>query len=246
MNYCDSHIHCAMYDSWEPFNNGPVCSVSHSIEEWHMLTRLQEKYQCICTSFGIHPQNPDAELIPFLESLLKSHAINAVGEAGFDLFSDEYINHIKEQEEVWFLQLELAASYQKPLIVHCRKALDRIFGSVQKLKGIPSVVFHSWAYSPQEAFSLRKKGVNAYFSFGKPLLNNHKNAQMSAASLPLEWILLETDGPYQSLKGEPFTKPSDIVKVYDKLCSLRGIKIEELSQICTNFIRVFSPSVVLP
>lgn len=200
----------------------------------------------MCTSFGIHPQNPDAGLLPFLVSILQKGNINAIGEAGFDLFTEEFSKHIKDQEEVWMMQLELAIQYQKPLIIHCRKGLDRIFSSVQKLKKVPAAVFHSWAYPPQEAYSFRNKGVNAFYSLGKPLLNNHKNAQLSASSLPLEWILLETDGPYQTLKGEKITSPCDIVKVYEKVSSLRGVEIETLSQVYTNFIQVFSPSAAVP
>ncbi len=243
MVYCDSHIHSAMYDSWEPFQNSPVCASVHSIEEWNRLEVLYNRYPtCTYKSFGVHPQNPDSSLLSFLESLLKKNALHAIGEAGFDLYTQEFRNTIRMQEEVWFEQLRMAQMYHKPLVVHCRKALDRLFASVYQLKKIQAVVFHSYAYSYEEALSFRKKGVNAYFSFGKPLLNNHKNAIRSVTELPLEWILLETDGPYQTLKDEVKTVPSDIAKVYNAVSSFRGIPLENLKQIEKNFMNVFSSS----
>lgn len=240
MIYSDAHIHCSMYDLWSPVGNSPVCSAAHSEEEWEKLCLLKNQYPSIIyTSFGVHPQNPDQSLLPFLENILKTQHLDAVGEAGFDFFTKEYKENKKEQEEAWFNQLELASRYNKPLIIHCRKALDKIFASFSQLKKLRAVVFHSYAYSPEEAASIRKKGINAYFSFGKPLLNNHKNALRCAAELPLEWILLETDGPFQTLRNEIATQPSDIVRVYEFVSALRSVHLEALYQVNKNFMNVF-------
>lgn len=243
MIYSDAHIHCSVYDSWQPFENSPVCSAAHSEKEWEKLCLLKKQYPgLIYTSFGVHPQNPDHSLVFTLEKILKTQHPDAVGEAGFDLFTAEYKENIKKQEDVWYAQLELAQQYNKPLIIHCRKALDKIFASSAQLRTLKAVVFHSYSYSPEEAASLRKKGINAYFSFGKPLLNNHKNALRCASLLPLEWILLETDGPYQTLKDELMTIPADIFSVYTQLSSLRSIRVEALNQVNINFMNVYSSS----
>lgn len=241
MRYSDAHIHCGIYESWEPFENSPVCSAAHWVEDWEKLCQIKKKHDSyVYTSFGIHPQNPDTSLIAYLENILQTQHLDAIGETGFDLFTEDYKNSVRAQEEVWHAQLELAYQYNKPVIVHCRKALEKIFSSVPLLKKLKAVVFHSFANSPQEAISLRNKGINAYFSFGKPILSNHKNALRSAASLPLEWILLETDGPYQTLKGEDKTNPSDIKKVYEMLAALRSIPIEDLEMVNANFMTVFA------
>jgi TatD DNase family protein len=229
-----------MYDYWKPVQNSHVCSAAHSIAEWNTLCLLKEQYKdLLSVSFGIHPQNPDPSLLPFLKKLLEQNSINAIGEAGFDLYTDGFKEQLSVQKLVWYEQLELALSYSKPLVVHSRKALDLIFASAPLLKKIPSVVFHSYSNSPEEAVSLRKKGINAFFSFGKPLLNNHKNALRCAAHLPLEWILLETDGPYQTLRGECITPPEDIIKVYSFFSSIRNSSEDSLCQVEKNFFSVF-------
>jgi TatD DNase family protein len=104
-----------------------------------------------------------------------------------------------------------------------------IFESIEKLKKIKAVIFHSFSGSVTEANSLRKKGVNAFFSFGKPILNGNKNAMDCVKNLPLEWLLLETDSPYQTLKGEVFTPPTDILKVYEQFVKLRKDENEIIS-----------------
>ena len=165
-------------------------------------------------------------------NMTKYDRISAIGEIGFDLFTKEFKSTFNEQSEIWNIQLELAIKYDKPIIVHCRKGMCHIFESIEKLKKIKAVIFHSFSGSITEANSLRKKGVNAFFSFGKPILNGNKNAMDCVKNLPLEWLLLETDSPYQTLKGETFTPPTDILKVYEQVFNFR----KESSEIITSKI----------
>lgn len=238
MRYCDAHIHLAQLSVLPDMSENLFCSASHSVGEWEKNAALQKKHpNHIFTSFGLHPQNPDEKLLPFLENLLGSpQPPDIIGEIGFDLFNEKYKASEKKQEAVWQVCLDLAISYKKPILVHTRKAMHKIFNSVSDLKKIPAVIFHSYPGSFIEAESLLKKGVHAFFSFGKPLLNGHKNALSSAAKLGLDCILLETDAPYQTLKGEKETRPEDIRRVYEKLASLRDIPIAVLArQIEKNF-----------
>lgn len=199
--------------------------------------------EIITASFGIHPQNPDSSYISFLETLLEENRIQAVGEAGFDLYEPRFCAQEKEQLLVWNVQTELAARYNKPLIVHCRRAMPYLFRDSKQLSRLSTVVFHSWPGSAVEAFSLLKRGVHAYFVIGKQVLNGNKRALVSAQQLPLEMLLAETDAPYQTLKGQTETPSEDICAVYRKIADLRGMELAELTkQIYCNFVRAFSIS----
>lgn len=191
-------------------------------------------------SFGIHPQAPSVDELQFLESLLKKNEIVAIGECGFDLFNDNYKTTLEAQEEAWNVQLELSIKYQKPLIIHCRKALHLIFKYASVLKKIKAIVFHGWAGSVGEARSLLSKGVNAYFCIGKALLRGQKSQIEMASSFDISRILTETDAPYMRLKEEPFSSLTDIVQVVDEITKLRKITEEELNDILlSNFNSVF-------
>ena len=314
----DAHLHLCdipqvekeiefFFSKYDKIRQYSICTSSHSLQDWkincHIINKIRQKYDNdkikICHSFGVHPQNPDKNILYDLETLLKydktsenmttkydtseikydknmtnsikydnvkkkydTHSENmtskydtseikydnsienitkydkvfAIGECGFDLFTDEYKSSFVEQKEIWNTQLELAIKYDKPIIVHCRKGMCHIFESTEKLKKITSVIFHSFPGSVTEANSLRKKGVNAFFSFGKPILNGNKNAMDCVKNLPLEWLLLETDSPYQTLKGEVFTPPTDILKVYEQVFNLRKENSEIIaSKIYENF-----------
>lgn len=177
------------------------------------------------TSFGIHPQKTDLSQKDFLIELLENNKIDAIGECGFDLFTDDFKANIENQEKAWSLQLECAVKYEKPLVVHGRKCTHLFFRDIKILKKVPAVIFHSWAGTFLEAASMLQKGVNAYFSFGKPVINGKKSAIECVKRLKRERILFETDSPYQTLKGEKETLPQDILKVYEEARKLRGEEI---------------------
>ena len=199
-------------------------------------------------SFGIHPQavNPSymekdfSSDLAYLESLCAAKKIVAIGECGFDFFTPEYKATAKEQQSVFEAQLALAQKYGLPLVLHLRKSIEKIFTYSRELKKVPAVIFHSFPGTLREAESLKKHGLNAFFSFGKPLLNGKKSAIDCVKNLPVENLLFETDAPYQTLKGETETFPEEIKRVYEKAAEIRAISMEELSILIEkNFSRAF-------
>lgn len=248
MIYCDAHFHlvqCGKMPVDEEKNEYYSCTCAHCPEEFLEQEKLIAQYQNlnkykILSSYGIHPQDPKVEYAPFLEKLLNEKRISAIGEAGFDLFTEEYRLNKKAQEEAWKIQTELAAEYKVPLVVHDRKALDEIFSSSKILSKIQAVVFHSFAFGVKEADSILNHNVNAYFSFGKQIMNGNKKSIDCVKNLPIEKLLLETDAPYQTLKGEIKTYPDEIKKVYEEASRIRQCDLIYLSEkLMINFSKVF-------
>ena len=73
------------------------------------------------------------------------------------------------------------------------------------------------------------------------MLNGNKKSIGCVKELPLERILLETDAPYQTLKGEEKTSPLQIKQVYEKTCEIRSMNMEELENcVLKNFFTAFN------
>jgi len=220
-----------------------ACSCSHSIEEWQKVQSFEKK-ENIIFSYGLHPQSAGfiniKECADFLESLLQKNQIAAIGEAGFDYFTKEFKDQAEVQEEIFNIQLDLALKYKKPLVIHCRKANHKLFEYSRQLKKLPSVLFHSFMGPEREARSLLNHGINSYFSFGKQLMNNNKKVLECGEKLPLSCLLLETDAPFQFLKGEKYTSPSDIERIYQAFFNLRSERPEAIYlSLENNFINLF-------
>ncbi|MDR2766938.1 MAG: TatD family hydrolase [Treponema sp.] len=216
---------------------------------------------CCC---AIHPQLPLAlktESAPFpfsppfsigaeLEALERRAAegrLAAIGETGFDLYDAAYRETGAEQEKLFAAQLEIAASYGLPLVLHVRRALHKIFACTKQLKKIPAVVFHSWPGTSDDGFSLLRRGVNAFFSFGTALLLNHQHALRSCALFPAERLLAETDAPYQSPRFREYSSYRDCKAVLSAMADLRkaggqnangGTEPETI--VDRNFYRIFT------
>ena len=212
----------------------------------------EDKAPPVFCCFALHPQlseDPDFSFksgIELLESLAAEGRLDAVGETGFDLYDARYRAGEKIQDEIFPRHFETALRYGLPLVLHVRRAMHKIFPYSKELKKLPVVIFHSWPGTRGEGEALLRHGINAYFSFGAVVLKNHKEAIASAAVFPPERLLLETDAPYQPLRGKSFSSWTDL----DAIC--RGIAAsrkeagspcsepEELEKQTTeNFFRVF-------
>ena len=253
-NFCyfDAHFHLGdCLEQLRPFDKlrDPIpfvwtgCSCFHSPEEWNkcVVPELVEgPNKKIYFSYGLHPQSAGwidvKQCADFLEKLLQQNKLNAIGEAGFDYFTPEFREHTALQEEMFNIQLQLALQYNKPMVIHARKANNKLFEYSRQFKKLPAVLFHSFMGPAREAKSLLDHGINAYFSFGKQLMNNNKKVIECAKNLPLKTLLAETDAPFQYLKGEQYTPLSDIKKVYKAFFDLRQ---ENRDEVCSTFKQNF-------
>ena len=229
-NLFDAHFHYAVCKGMgieiPDFGEGiswQGISCAHSKEEYEIQKNAPA---CVIQAYGMHPQNAANENIEdsrgFLENLLSKNLISFIGEAGFDFFTDEYKAAASLQEEIWNIQLELALKYSKGLVVHCRKANHKLFEYSKQLRQVPEVLFHSFMGPPAEARSLLERGINAYFSFGKQIMNGNKKAIACVQELPWERVLSETDAPFQFLKGEKYTNLSEIEAIIHKMFDLKN------------------------
>ena len=210
--------------------------------------------------FGVHPQLPavmtgnggsyaDREITDGLETLQKlaeAGRIAALGEFGFDLYDAAFRETEKTQDILFAAHLETAINYNLPAILHVRRAMRKIFAAAKKLSKCKAVVFHSWPGTLEEARSLLRHGINAYFSFGNTIMLNHKQAIQCCSLLPTERLLTETDAPFQPRRGEKYSTWADLPLILKTAANLRGEsgnKIDESeleTQIEINFRQAFN------
>ena len=75
-----------------------------------------------------------------------------------------------------------------------------------------------------------------YFSINSQMLIQERHREL-VASLPLNRLLTETDGPFTQTAGRP-SKPSDVADLISPLASLRGVTAESLRQTLLNNLRL--------
>jgi TatD DNase family protein len=210
----------------------------------------------VALCFAVHPQLPAAfpgdsraeaeRSLALLESLAGEGRLHAVGETGFDLYNGVYRDSEAVQDELFAVHLELALRYGLPLVLHIRRAMHKVFAHAGALKRLPAVVFHSYPGTAGEGEALLRRGINGFFSFGTPIVLNHKEAIRVCAGLPPDRLLLETDAPYQPLRGAPFSRWADLAVVLRGAADIRreagntgGTEAELEAAVDRNFYRAF-------
>lgn len=164
--------------------------------------------------------------------------IVGIGETGFDF---HYLSDDPEKaalqkvfQEVWFgEQWGLAQKYDLPLIIHTRDARDTTLKYIKE-QGITRCVMHCFSEDLDFAQELLDFSDEIYFSFSGIL--TYKNApkiQETAAKIPLNRILIETDAPFlapQPVRGS-VNEPKNTRYVLEKLCELRSEASKEIEQV---------------
>ena len=196
---------------------------------------LAEKYPFIYASVGSHPDSAGEvceELMQTYLEMSKHSKVKAIGEIGLDYYYEGFDREI--QIKAFEMQMELARQAQLPVIVHERDAHGDSMDIVRKFPDVTGV-FHCYSGAAEMARQLVDLGWCIGFT-GVLTFKNARKAVETAASIPLERILLETDCPYMS--PEPFrgkrNDPGRLIHMAQKLAEIRGLSVEEIIAITTE------------
>ena len=206
---------------------------------------ISQKYDDVYFAVGIHPYDIEGFDEKLFYEYLNHPKCVAVGECGLDYYrlegNDEEKEGIKQkQKDVFIRQIEIANEFNKPLIVHIREAskdAKEILLNYAKTGG----VLHCFNAN-EELLSLSKIGF--YFGIGGVLtFKNAKKLVNVLPKIPLENMLIETDGPY--LTPEPYrgkrNEPLYTTFVVKKVSELLDIDEDNIKQITTkNALKLFN------
>lgn len=211
-------------------------------ESWGRIRELADKYRAIHPAYGLHPMflaNHAPEHVDALSSWLDEPRVVAVGEIGLDFHVDG-LDH--DQQRLYFTrQLELARERKLPVIVHARGALEEVSLTLRRTCLIGGVV-HSFSGSEQQARRLWDIGF--HLGIGGPVTYERaQRLRRIVASMPIEFLLLESDAPDQpdaAHRGER-NEPARVTEVLRCIAVLRGETEAEVAHATSaNASRLFN------
>lgn len=204
---------------------------------WLQLLMLCETQKGLYPALGLHPMfiaiHKDKD-IKLLKKWIHEHRqkIVAVGEIGLDYY-DKQLDR-KRQQKLFEEQLKIAKESNLPVILHVRKAHDRI---LKTLKHIPvkGGIVHAFSGSEQQAERYIEMGFKLGFG-GTMTYEKSRRIHKLAVNLPLESIVLETDAPdmaVSSHQGER-NSPEYLVDILAALAALRDIPKQDVAMQTTQ------------
>ncbi len=185
---------------------------------------------------GLHPTSVKQDYRKELEIIKKeldTGKYAGIGEIGIDLYWDK--TFLKEQQEVFQIQLQWAKEKKLPVSIHIRDAFDEVFEIVEQEKS-PDLtgVFHCFTGTLEQA----KKAIDLNFYLGIGGVVTFKNGKIDRFldQIPLHHLVVETDAPW--LAPTPFrgkrNEPAYLKYVIDKLQEIYQIDRGELECILYN------------
>ena len=191
---------------------------------------------------GLHPCNVKEnykEELTHVENLMPTHSFCAIGEIGIDLYWDK--TFLKEQQEAFAWQIQLAKKHQLPIVIHCREAFEEVFEVLESEKGDDLFgIFH--CFSGTEAQAHRAIGYGLHLGIGGVVTFKNGNIDKFLRNIDLQHIVLETDSPY--LAPVPYrgkrNESAYIVQVADKLSDIYELPVDKIKRITTeNATKIF-------
>ncbi len=181
--------------------------------------------------YGIHPLFVDPHHRSDLDELadwVQCNPTVAIGECGLDYYHAD--RKPTQQHDCFAGQLELAAAFGLPVVIHARKALDQVLALLRRRPGLTGMV-HSYSGSLQQTRQLLDLGF--YISLGGSLTYEQaRRLRELARWLPLDRVLVETDAPDQagvSHRGER-NEPAYLTEVVATLAELRGQSVTTVAK----------------
>lgn len=204
------------------------------------VLELVSKYDCIYGTLGFHPTELDDfkdEYFDWLEDNINNRKIVGVGEIGLDYHYEDINREL--QKMVFKRQLDIASRNGKPIVVHSRDAIGDTYNILKDYKLRGSI--HAFSGSVEMAQEFIKLGYMIGVG-GVVTFKNAKNIKEVVKSVPLAYILLETDSPY--LTPEPYrgevNSSKNIPLIANKIAELKEVSNIDVSRVTSdNAERIF-------
>lgn len=202
---------------------------------WPKLRDLCRNQAELLPAYGLHPmylaQHAQAHLDALPEWIERERPC-AVGEFGLDFFVDGL--DAETQRHYFVRQLEIAREFDLPVVLHARKAVEEVIATLRRIGGLRGVV-HSYSGSEEQAQQLFSLGF--CLGIGGPLTYDRaQRLQRIVATMPLEFLLLETDSPDQpgSAHRGQRNEPAYLREVLAKASTLRNASPESIATATTS------------
>jgi len=214
-----------------------ILAVGTDLQSSEESLRISERFPGVFAAVGIHPQEArsfDSSSLEVLRALASHPKVVAIGEIGLDYYRAESPGDA--QRLAFDAQLHLAAECELPVVVHNRSAdsdVLRMIGQVQRPAPLTgrSGVLHCFGGNSADAIRAHELGFFVSYA-GNLTFKNAEPMRVVAQSLPIEWLLVETDSPY--LAPEPrrgrVNAPVNVALVAERLAVLHRVPLGNLAK----------------
>jgi TatD DNase family protein len=248
-----------------------IISIGTGLESSRRAVALAERFPNVFAVVGVHPTNVTEEgldFLPALSELARHPKVVAIGETGIDYHhvpaelqppkvdavdsallaqcTGDQERLIAEgawkaaQANAFRMQLDLAVELGLNVVIHQRSSWEDTLDILGDYTGRVRGVFHCFGGTPGEAAEVAALGHLVSFT-GIITFKNADQVRASAAAVPSDGYMVETDCPYLAPvphRGKR-AEPAHTRLVAEKIAEVRGISLEEVAEATTATAEAF-------
>ena len=216
---------------------GCIVAAGTTLDSTRACIGMADQYDLMYAGVGIHPMEAfepvTDEVYQTLETLAQSSPkVVCISEVGLDFLPASPDREI--QYQVFRRHIQLAKSLKLPIIFHSRESHPEVFQTLrEEHAGDVGGVMHY--FQADEATAREAIDCGFFISLARPLLRLPELEEV-ATIIPLENIVLETDAAPQPFKKyrHNWTEPRHVRAVAQRLADLKGISLEEVTQVTSQ------------
>ena len=192
-------------------------------------------------AIGVHPNycgHVAPEDLPQLRHLQADPSVVALGEMGLD-YHHNFAPRAR-QREVFEFQLQLASDLGRPVVIHCREAIDDCLAILRQFP-LVRADFHCFTGTPAEARNILDAGYLIGFT-GAVTFKRNDELRAACALVPPDRLLVETDAPYLSpepVRNQKTNEPAFVMHVARVVARVKEMTIEAIDETTTANARLF-------
>ncbi len=255
MNLIDTHCHL----DWKAFDPDRAEVIERAVQAGvtRMITigvdgpssrraiEIAEQHPAVYAAVGIHPNDCadfDAGTLQEIRSLAQHPKVVAIGEIGLDYYWKKVEHAV--QARAFRAQLELAAEYGKPVIIHSRDAAPDVVALLEEFAPHARLTGTLHSYFDDVLIAQRVFALGFYIGVTGPITFKKSDRERDIIRrVPLERVLLETDAPFLTPvphRGER-NEPAYVRQVAATIAQARGQTVEDVArQTTANAEQLFS------
>ncbi|WP_299091813.1 TatD family hydrolase [uncultured Metabacillus sp.] len=252
----DAHIHLDQYHSnldeailrWQENGIEAVVAVASNLQSSYEILKLKQRFpEFVYAAIGHHPEAPPpasmelAELLDLIKQERKH--LSAIGEIGLPTYrKKELYERYKEEEYIFVLEefLQMAKEIKLPVVLHAVHEEAKNALTCLKRQQIPHAHFH-WLKAREDVVS--DIVSSGYYVSVTPEVCYRERDQKLARQIPMDQLLIETDGPwkYHGPFKERETSPLLLKEISECLSNILTIPIHSLREkVTTNTKRFYT------
>ncbi len=247
--FFDTHTHIDQedFDEIRPqvIERARVAGVAHmiavgtTVAASRKCVSLAAEYAGVHAAVGIQP-NYVAEAGPddwqAIVELAAQPGVVAIGETGLDRYWDS--TPFEMQQDYFDRHMRLAAERDLPFIVHmrdCDADIMAMLRDAHAYRGPLRGIMHSFTGDTAMAAECVSLGMHISFA-GMVTFKKSNDLRETAASVPLDRILIETDAPYLSpepKRGQRPNEPALVRFTAECIAKTRDMTLKKFAEITT-------------